>query len=139
MAAVADHSLSLSGSCNEGRLWHIAGDVLASLKVRSGIVDQDIEPTHGGLHRGGKAKAPPRATRGRGKESKAAVPPLPSISATTRAPLSGIAAMHQHLRAGAPEFASDEPADPVCRTGDQCRLSGQVFHPSLLMWLDKRD
>src|SRR5438067_205483 len=36
--------------------------------------------------------------------------------------------MHQHVRTGLPELASDEPADPVCRTGDQCRLSAQLFH-----------
>src|SRR5437762_13309253 len=39
-----------------------------------------------------------------------------------------ITAMHQHVRTGLPELASDEPADPVCRTGDQCRLSAQLFH-----------
>src|SRR5262249_8859921 len=31
-------------------------------------------------------------------------------------------------RAGLPELGSDEPADPVCRTGDQCRFSAQFFH-----------
>jgi hypothetical protein len=49
----------------------------------------------------------------------------------------GIAAMHQHARAGLPEVASDQPADPVRRTGDQCRLSVQLFHPpspSLLLY-----
>ena len=44
-------------------------------------------------------------------------------SALTLAASLPIAAMHQHARAGLPELASDKPADPVCRTGDQCRLS----------------
>src|SRR5215469_11906406 len=39
--------------------------------------------------------------------------------------------MHEHARAGLPELASDEPADPVCRTGDECRPSDQLFHPGL--------
>jgi hypothetical protein len=52
--------------------------------------------------------------------------PLASMSATTRAPLSASKPC-QHARAGLPELASDEPADPVCRTGDQCRLSAPAF------------
>src|SRR6516164_2121591 len=50
-----------------------------------------------------------------------------------------VTAMHEHTRAGLPELASDEPPDPVCRTGDECRPSDQLFHPRPPHWLDERD
>jgi hypothetical protein len=43
-----------------------------------------------------------------------------------------ITAMYEHARPGLPELASDEPADPVRRTGNQYRLPAQLFHPALL-------
>src|SRR5215471_6769943 len=40
-----------------------------------------------------------------------------------------VTAMHQHPRDGLPELVCNEPANTVCRTGDQCGLSAQLFHP----------
>jgi len=103
----------------------------------SGIVDQDVEPIHRRLGRVGETTHLGECREvGRKEIRRAAVGLDVGDDASTSL---RITAMHQHARAGLSERASDEPADPVCRTGDQCRLSGQLFHLGLLTWLDERD
>src|SRR5215813_14321540 len=94
--------------------------------ANSGIVDQDVEPIHRCLGCAGKSTHLGECREVGRKERRRAATGLylgDDASASLR-----IAAMYQHPRAGLPELGSDEPADPVCRTGDQCRFSAQFFH-----------